>query len=350
MADLWRQSPFFFALRWQYRRLDRGIHFVSTETPGVSADAAVPPSPPPDSPSQAAQDAPSARDAAPLDSGLASLAIILRVLGQPVDPSQLQHRFGKSGASLSAIDLLRAAKALGVKAREINSRWDRLDRVTLPALAQHKDGHFFVLAKAAADKVLIQDPRSERPSVLTRAEFEAAWSGALILFTTRAQMSGGARRFDFTWFIPAIVKYRKLFSEVLVGSFFLQLFGLITPLFFQVIIDKVLVHRGLSTLDVLVLGLVVVTVFEALLGGLRAYTFSHTTTRMDVELGARLFDHTLVAADGLFPGAARGRHGRARARAGDGAQFPDRLGGHAGHRPRSLRSSSSRSCTGTARC
>ena len=88
-------------------------------------------------------------------------------------------------------------------------------------------------------------------------------------------------------------KYRRLLGEVLVASFFLQLFGLVSPLFFQVVIDKVLVHRGLSTLDVLMIGLVIVSVFEAMLGALRTYVFTHTTNRIDVELGARLFEHLL---------------------------------------------------------
>ena len=71
----------------------------------------------------------------------------------------------------------------------------------------------------------------------------------------------------------------------------LQLFGLVSPLFFQVIMDKVLVHKGMTTLDVLVIGLVAVVIFESVLSALRAYVFSHTTSRIDVELGARLFRH-----------------------------------------------------------
>jgi len=81
---------------------------------------------------------------------------------------------------------------------------------------------------------------------------------------------------------------------VLVASFFLQLFGLISPLFFQVVIDKVLVHRALSTLDVLVIGLVAISIFETILGVLRTHLFAHTTNRIDVELGARLFHHLLA--------------------------------------------------------
>jgi subfamily B ATP-binding cassette protein HlyB/CyaB len=122
----------------------------------------------------------------------------------------------------------------------------------------------------------------------------ARWSGELILFTSRASMAGDLSKFDFTWFIPAIVKYRKLLGEVLLVSFGLQLFGLITPLFFQVVMDKVLVHRGFSTLDVIAVGLLVVSLFESVLSGLRSYVFAHTTSRIDVELGARLFRHLLA--------------------------------------------------------
>ncbi|MBZ4170995.1 type I secretion system permease/ATPase, partial [Escherichia fergusonii] len=84
-------------------------------------------------------------------------------------------------------------------------------------------------------------------------------------------------KFDFSWFIPSLVKHRKLLGEVLMVSFFLQLFALVSPLFFQVVMDKVLVHRGLATLDVLVFGLVVIVVFESVLTLLRTYVFSHTT-------------------------------------------------------------------------
>ena len=112
--------------------------------------------------------------------------------------------------------------------------------------------------------------------------------------TRRAGLSDITRRFDITWFLGAIHKYRRLLGEVLVASFFLQLFALVSPLFFQVVIDKVLVHRSLSTLDVLVIGLVAISMFETVLGILRTYLFSHTTNRIDVELGARLFHHLLA--------------------------------------------------------
>ena len=124
--------------------------------------------------------------------------------------------------------------------------------------------------------------------------------GRLVLTTRRAGLTDLTRRFGVSWFLRAMVLYRRLFFEVLTASFFLQLFALVTPLFFQVVTDKVLIHRGLTTLDVLVVGLVTVSIFETVLTGLRTYIFAHTTSRIDVTLGARLFQHLVALPVGYF--------------------------------------------------
>jgi subfamily B ATP-binding cassette protein HlyB/CyaB len=229
-----------------------------------------------------------------VDTGLACLVMLLRFLSIPADPEQLRHQFGRRGAKFSSTEVLRAAKRTGVKARRVSTKWTRLAKTPLPAIAEHREGRFFVLAKVGPDKVLIQDPLASRPLTIDRAQFAEAWTGRLILLTRRAGLLRADRKFDFSWFIPAILKYRRLLGEVLIASFCLQIFALVSPLFFQVVIDKVLVHHGLSTLDVLVFGLIIVSVFEVILGTLRTYVFSHTTNRIDVELGAKLFSHLLA--------------------------------------------------------
>ncbi len=234
------------------------------------------------------------KSAAEIDTGIACVLTLARFYGLPIDVEHIRHQFVRDGRPLGVGDILRCAKSLGLKARTVKSKWERLERTPLPAIAGHKDGRFFIVAKVAEDKILIQDPIAGRPLTLSRAEFEENWNGGLILFTKRVLDKLGDRTFNFRWFLPAIARYKRLLGEVVLASFFLQLFALITPLFFQVVIDKVLVHRGLTTLDVLVLGLVVVSIFEVVLGGLRTYLFSHTTNRVDVELGAKLFRH-LVA-------------------------------------------------------
>jgi subfamily B ATP-binding cassette protein HlyB/CyaB len=231
--------------------------------------------------------------AATLDTGLACLAMLARLHGVAVDPDQLAHQFRPSGQLFGGDDILLAAKTLGLQAKRVKTSLARLDKTPAPAIAVSGDGSFFVLARVDNGQVLIHDPVAARPEQMPLEAFAERWSGALILFTSRASLAAELGKFDFTWFIPAIVKYRKLLLEVLLVSLVLQLFALVTPLFFQVVMDKVLVHRGFTTLDVIAIGLLVVTLFEVLLTGLRGYVFAHTTSRIDVELGARLFRHLL---------------------------------------------------------
>jgi ATP-binding cassette, subfamily B, bacterial HlyB/CyaB len=218
--------------------------------------------------------------------------MLLGFHGLGADPDQIRHRFG--GRPIGIAEILRCAKELGLKARSRVTSWERLASAPLPGIVTLRDGGFLLLAKVGDDKALVQSPLSPRPTMMTRAEFEAVWDSRLVLMTRRAGLIDLTRRFDITWFLGAIHKYRRLLGEVLVASFFLQLFALVSPLFFQVVIDKVLVHRSMSTLDVLVIGLVAIAMFETILGILRTYLFAHTTNRIDVELGARLFRH-LVA-------------------------------------------------------
>jgi hypothetical protein len=170
------------------------------------------------------------------DPGLTVLVMLLRFHGVSTDPAQVLHRFGPQ---IGVPEMLRCAKELGLKARAFKSQWPRLASIALPAIAVTRDGGFLLLAKASDDKVLVQDPLQPRPALMTRAELEACWTGDLVLMTRRASLVDLSRRFDITWFLGAISKYRSVLYEVLVASFFLQLFGLVSPLFFQVVIDKV---------------------------------------------------------------------------------------------------------------
>lgn len=237
-----------------------------------------------------------------IDTGLACLVMMARIHGVAADADQLAHEFAPMGKPMGTSDILLAARRLELKARSVKVQSARLAKTPLPALAVGRDAHgnteYFILARVddSGDgvQVLIQSPLAGRPETLSLAALEARWTGEVVLVTSRAAMAGELAKFDFTWFIPAIVKYRKLLGEVLLVSLVLQLFALITPLFFQAVMDKVLVHRGFTTLDVIAVGLAVVIVFEVVLNALRSYVFAHTTSRIDVELGARLFRHLLA--------------------------------------------------------
>ena len=223
--------------------------------------------------------------------------------GIAADEAQLRHQHGREPFDLQR--LLLAAQQLGLNARAVRQDPRRLARAPLPAVARDAAGRFFVVARiegAAAlpagtelpgsTRVLIQRA-GEPPAVIALEELLRTWTGELILFTSKASFSGQMAKFDFTWFIPAVVKYRRLLAEILLISLVLQLIGLATPLFFQVVMDKVLVNHAMQTLNVIAIGLICAMVFEALLSGIRTWVFAHTSSKIDVELGARLFRHLL---------------------------------------------------------
>jgi subfamily B ATP-binding cassette protein HlyB/CyaB len=224
------------------------------------------------------------------DTGLLCLVLIARFLEVRADPRELQHEFAAHDRGFTSTDIVRAARWLGLRSRSARRR---LDDAVCPCIAGVHDDQFVTLAAIGADKLLIRDPLASAPREMSKTEFDAAWTGELILIARRTGFDSARRQFNLAWFAPFILKYRRYFAEVLLASFFLQLFALVTPLFFQVVVDKVLVHQSLTTLDLLAFGLLVVSVFDALLGGLRGYVFSHTTNRIDVALGAELFRHLL---------------------------------------------------------
>ena len=235
-----------------------------------------------------------AKQTAVLDTGLACLAMLARFHNVAVSPEQLSHEYVEDGQVFGKAEILMAARKLDLKVKAVRTPVERLDRTPLPAIACANDGSFFIIARLDQDSILIHDHQSQRPEMINTEQLQRRWSGDLVLLRSQSSLAADLSKFDFTWCIPAIVKYRKLLGEVLLVSFVLQIFSLLTPLFFQVVMDKVLVHHGLTTLDVIAIGLLGIMVFETVLSGLRSYIFAHTASRIDVELGSKLFRHLVT--------------------------------------------------------
>jgi subfamily B ATP-binding cassette protein HlyB/CyaB len=229
-----------------------------------------------------------------LDGGLAALSLIAGYFRIAADPAQLRHQLALTGRLAGGEDLVRAANLLELKSRVIRGvSARRLGAVPFPAILELKAGGFVVLAAASEKgKVRLVDPVARTAREVSLEEAEGLSSGTAILVTRRLGGAGiDPNTFGFRWFWPSILRYKRPLGHVLVASLFVQVFALATPIFFQLVVDKVLVHKGLSTLVVLVVGMVTLGLFETVLQFLRAYTLSHTTNRIDVELGRRLFHH-----------------------------------------------------------
>jgi len=220
-------------------------------------------------------------------SALRCLAVCARLRGIPVDPEQLSHA-NPAGNDVEQ-DLIRAAMGLGFKARAIHCDLQRLVSLPLPIPVREMSGAWCVVAGVEQEQVLTWSP-AEGSQRLAATEFAARWCGRVILIR-HEQFREEPEAFGWAWFLPSLARHGKLLAEVLLASLFVQLLALLAPLFFQVIIDKVLVHNGLTTLDVLAVGLLLASLFEVLLTGLRNYVLSHTSTRISVRLGTDLFAH-----------------------------------------------------------
>ncbi|MBI3379046.1 MAG: type I secretion system permease/ATPase [Nitrospirae bacterium] len=273
-----------------------------------------------------------------LDTGLACLVMIAKFHGVAADAEQIKHVFAIGNDGMNETDILRAAKELGFKAKAADVEFERLQKLPLPMIVEMhsavsnqpsatSEKQYVILAKIENEQLLILHPAENKPRILKKDEFVALWAGEGQMANGKRETEKGEREkplafspsplanakgkiillshrgfaflkseefFGLKWFIPSIWKYRKPLSEVLIASLVLQIFGLVTPIFTQVIIDKVLVHRGLTTLDVLAIGLIAIALFEALLNILRTYVFTHTTSKIDVTLSTRLFKHLLA--------------------------------------------------------
>lgn len=225
-----------------------------------------------------------------VDPGLYCFITIARFHGINADPEQITHALAIGPEGMKENEILCAAKELGLKSKAANVSFKDLKKMTLPAIAGTNEGEFIIVAKIDGEKILALFPGENAPRVIETSSFEDLWNGRLILFVQRFWKQN-EQTFGIRWFIPAIIKYKKPLIEVLVAAFTLQILGLFSPIITQVVIDKVLVHHGVTTLDVLAIGLVTIAIFETVMGMARSYIFTHTTSRIDVMLGARLFRH-----------------------------------------------------------
>lgn len=228
-----------------------------------------------------------------VNTGLVSLEIIARMNNVDIDMRSIVREYAISSVDITPEELIRIAKNKGfkVKLKKNLKIKDFPKNYPRPAIVQLKNEDYLVILgiKHEENKVLTLKPLSNQPEVHIIDEFQEEIKDFVLVLSHKANVTDV--KFGFKWFFNEIYKYKKIIAQVLLGSFVIQLFGLVTPLFTQVILDKVLVNRTISTLDVLAFAFVVVAIFELLLNLSRNYIFIHTTNKIDAKLGAKLFKH-----------------------------------------------------------
>ncbi len=231
-----------------------------------------------------------------LTAGWELVATFSKLLGASVDAPSLRRHFA---SSTGRVDLGLAAQALrsvGCDVELGKGTSAQLPPSGAPVLGLTRAGCLLMAAAQSRGTVLVQIQGQGQAEQMDAKALDQLWTGRWLKASRVAQGTESqepSRKFGIAWFWASLGRHKALLGQVLLASFFIQIFALLTPLIFQVVIDKVLTHQSMSTLDVMVIALLAVGLFEVVLSAMRHYLFTHTTNRVDVELGAKLFRHLL---------------------------------------------------------
>ena len=237
---------------------------------------------------------------------LRCLALVARHHGIDMSADRLIHEYSLEEEEPSLRRVLRIAKDSGFKARHVRLTWKQLDKMgqAFPAIARLENGNYVIMIGLrqhetedgkTVEQVAIFDPLADRQDFifLTQQEFENSWKGETILTKKSHSFLDKDQPFSLKWFIPEILKQRTAFVDVAVAALFIHLIALVVPLFFQIVIDKVLVNYAMDTLKVITIGICVALLFDATLGYLRSYLLLHATSKIDIRVATRTFQHML---------------------------------------------------------
>ena len=224
-----------------------------------------------------------------MNTGKICLAVVAKGFGMPIDEEKLTKEYGIGDDLFEPKDLIKAAKKINLKAKVVKSGKRGLSAIPVPAIAIMNNGDYIVIGENNAKKIALFSPRHGHSIVMPLEEFLLSWTGQAIICKRSFNLKDISRQFNLIWFIPVVVRYKRYFIEILGAAFFFQLFGLVVPLCTQVIIDKVIVNHGTVTLNILVVGMVFVVLFQTVMNLIRTYLFTHTTNKIDVILGTRMF-------------------------------------------------------------
>ena len=242
----------------------------------------------------------------PVESPMAALRMLARYFDLPFRKDVLkriledQIQRDATGAGIGLLQLAAISDLMGLRASQLNVNDAQIQRLQLPALAMGENGPVVLWASDMAGQLLVSDPTSGQGSIAISSLAGRDEEGNLSVLCIERSKKTPKKRFGLAWFLPALKQHKGVLVQVLVASFFVQLFGLLNPLLIQQIIRAVISQGNVSTLNVLGTLLVAMSLSQAVLSSLRTYLFSDTTNRIDISLGSTIIDHLLRLPLGYF--------------------------------------------------
>jgi subfamily B ATP-binding cassette protein HlyB/CyaB len=226
-----------------------------------------------------------------METGLVSVEVVSKIHAVSIDIEAVKRRYFVEG-ELKPEEILRILKDHGMRSRlkKLKSL-DDLVKYPAPSIIISQDRAYHVFVGKKDGKIFIFDCLEKKMNAVTEEAFHSLWSGEAIAVYPRFTKT--EFYLNVRWLFKEFYKHRPVFSAVILSSFFIQLFGLVTPLFIQVIIDKVLAHHALTTLEVVAGAFMIVLLFDMVLNLMRNYLLYHTANKIDGSLGAKVYRHLL---------------------------------------------------------
>jgi ATP-binding cassette subfamily B protein len=226
------------------------------------------------------------------DCGAACLVMVSQYWGKRFSVNRLRDiaNVDRNGASLRG--LAAAAESIGFSTRPVKASLDKLAQQSLPAILHWEGKHYIVVYEVTRDRVIVADPAIGQRT-LTYAEVKAGWTGYSLLLQPTALLKETKETTTPFWqFFELAKPHWLVLLEVFIASVLLQIFGLITPLFTQLLLDRVVVQRSNLTLTAVGIGLLIFSLFRVAMTGLRQYLLDHTANRVDLALIVGFINHT----------------------------------------------------------
>jgi len=226
------------------------------------------------------------------DCGAACLVMISRYWGKYISVNRLRDlaNVNRTGASLRGLS--GAAESIGFATRPVRASFDKIAQQPLPAIAHWQGKHYIVIYEISRQRVIVGDPAIGQRT-LTPKEFKAGWTGYALLLQPTALLKETPEASAPFWQLFGLVKpHSQVLLEVVVASILIQVFGLVTPLLTQLLLDRVIVQGSTLTLNAVGIGLLIFSLFRIAINGLRQYLLDHTANRISVALMVGFIKHT----------------------------------------------------------
>lgn len=244
----------------------------------------------------------------PAHTALLCFVWIARQAGIDLSVERLIHDHSIGLNEPTPTELVRIIRSAGMRAKLATLAVSQLTALgaAFPVLARLRDGNTVVVIGvrrgADGDELGILDPLAKMPGIiaLKPEEFSAQWTGETIFVRLVKRLTDPNQPFGLTWFIPELLRQRQLFGGVALAAIMLHALGLAVPLFFQLIIDKVLPHQSYSTLYVLAIAVICAIAFEAVFGFLRRLLLLYASNRIDMRTARRTFGRLMLLPIAFF--------------------------------------------------